>query len=51
MNDKLRGIIESNAEFIKDQVLADEILFSADAENSKEWNINGEKAVLGVERV
>ena len=51
VNDKLRGIVESNAEFIKDQVLADEILFSADAENSKEWNINGEKAVLGVERV
>ena len=51
VNDKLRGIIESNAEFIKDQVLADEILFSADAENSREWNINGEKAVLGVERV
>ena len=39
-----------NAELIKDEVLADEVITGADCETSKEWNINGEKANLGVEK-
>ncbi len=50
-NDKIKSILEANAEYVKGQVLAEEIVFDADCENSKEWNINGEKVNLGVERV
>jgi hypothetical protein len=32
-------------------VLADELLKDADLAVSKEWNINGETAVISVERV
>jgi len=40
-----------NAELIKDEVLADDIVVSSQCPNSKEWNINGEKASLGVEKL
>ena len=50
-NDKIKSILEANAEYVKGQVLAEEIVFDADCENLKEWNINGEKVNLGVERV
>ena len=49
-NDKISGIMDKNAELIKDEVLADAIAGS-DYEASKEWNINGEKVSLGVEKV
>ena len=49
--EKLKGIMEKNAETIKDETLADEIVFDADYANSKEWNINGESVKLGVERL
>ena len=49
-NDKIKGIFERNAEYIKTQVLADSIEFDAVCEASKEWNINGENVNLGVEK-
>ena len=49
-NEKIAGIMNKNAELIKDEVLADDIL-SGEYESSKEWNINGEKVSLGVEKV
>ena len=49
-NDKIASIMTKNAELIKDEVLADEIKI-CDFESSKEWNINGEKVNLGVEKI
>ena len=49
-NDKIEGIMSKNEEFIKDEVLADALSIGKDTANSKEWNINGEKVNLGVER-
>ena len=48
-NDKISGIMDKNAELIKDEVLADDVIVS-DYEASKEWNINGEKVSLGVQK-
>ena len=31
-------------------VLADDIIFNETRESSKEWNINGEKMTIGVEK-
>ena len=49
-NDKIKAIMEKNAEEIKNDVLAVSIEFDANCDNSKEWNINGEKVSLGVVR-
>ena len=49
-NDKIAGIMQKNAEFIKEEVLAEAILTS-DYSGLKEWNINGENVQLGVERI
>ena len=49
-NEKLNGIIKKNAESIKHDVLADEIVYSLGGDSSKEWNINGEKMTLGVSK-
>ena len=46
-NEKIKGIIERNAEEIKTDVLALSVN-DCPCENSKEWNINGEKVSLGV---
>ena len=50
-NDKIKEILNANEEYVKGQVLAEEILCDTEGGSSKEWNINGEKVVLGVERV
>ena len=48
---KLEEVMEKNAETIKSETLAKEFVFAAECDGSKEWNINGEKVKLGVERV
>ena len=50
-NGKISEIFKNNGEYIKGQVLADEIKDGEDCDNSKEWNINGETVRLGVEKV
>ena len=50
-NEKISEIIERNAAEIKNDVLALAINNGANCDNSKEWNINGEKVMLGVEKV
>lgn len=50
-NDRIKGILERNSDYIKTQILADEIITDSDCDSSKEWNINGEKVNLGVERI
>ncbi|MBQ8807953.1 MAG: isoleucine--tRNA ligase, partial [Clostridia bacterium] len=49
-NEKIKDIMERNAEEIKGDVLALAIKSNSKTENSKEWNINGEKVTLGVEK-
>ena len=50
-NDKLSEIAQKNKEAISGKVLADELTSSMEYGVSKEWNINGENAVIAVERV
>ncbi|MBR1439720.1 MAG: isoleucine--tRNA ligase [Lachnospiraceae bacterium] len=50
-NEKLSAILEKNKDSVCTKVLADELLKDADLAVSKEWNINGETAVISVERV
>ncbi len=49
-SEKVLGIIEKNKEQIAHDVLAEDIS-AADAENAKEWDINGEKVAIAVEKV
>ena len=50
-NDKLYEIAQKNKEAISGKVLADELTSGMEDGVSKEWNINGENAVIAVERV
>ena len=50
-NDKLSEIAQKNKEAISGKVLADELTSGMEYGVSKEWNINGENAVIAVERV
>ena len=49
-NDKLSEIAQKNKEAISGKVLADELTSGAEYAVSKEWNINGENAVIAVEK-
>ena len=48
-NDKIAEVMNANADEIKNVVLANEFAIGAMGGVSKDWNINGEKVVLGVE--
>ena len=50
-NDKLAGLVKKNADSIAKDVLAESITTDSDAEFNKEWDINGQKAVIGVAKV
>jgi isoleucyl-tRNA synthetase len=50
-NDKIKAIMENNAETIKDEVLAAEIIFGAKSGFEKSWNLNGEEVTLCVEKI
>lgn len=49
-NEKIKSIVDVNSAEIKDEVLANEISFDTISGYSKEWNINGEKVMIGVEK-
>ena len=49
-NDKLAAIAAKNEKAIADKVLAESIDKDAVYANSKEWNVNGEKVTLSVEK-
>ena len=49
-NDKIAQLFEKNAEVIKSEVLATDILHEAPKGYVKEWNINGENVDIGVEK-
>lgn len=50
-NEKVREIVQKNERSIMGDVLADEIAYDGAAGFTKEWNINGEKVTLGVEKI
>ena len=50
-NDKIREIMERNADEIKGDTLCVGFVFGGDCATSKDWNLNGEKTKLGVEKV
>ena len=49
-NDKLAEILKKHIEEIKKEVLADNILIGTMSGYTKEWDINGEKGMFGVEK-
>ena len=49
-NDKIAEILKKYTEEIKSEVLADNIMIGQTGGYAKEWNINGEKVMLGVEK-
>jgi isoleucyl-tRNA synthetase len=50
-NDTIAEIVTRNAEEIKDETLGVELTIGNTLTHSKEWNINGEKVVISVEKV
>ncbi len=50
-NTKVAQIVMANKPAIAEKVLADEILTDTETANKKEWNVNGEKVTIGVEKV
>ena len=50
-NDRIEEIFTKNGEYIKTQVLADNVVFNSVCATTKDWDINGEKVNLGVEKV
>ncbi|MDE7260281.1 MAG: isoleucine--tRNA ligase, partial [Lachnospiraceae bacterium] len=50
-NDKVAGIVQKNAEAISGKVLAEAIVTEEALAVAKEWNVNGEKVTIGVEKV
>ena len=49
-NEKVMEIMKANAEEIKVEVLADEMLLGETKGFEKEWNINKEKVTMGVSK-
>ena len=50
-NDKIAKIFANNADMIKDEVLAVNIYTDTETDTSKEWNINGEKVLIGLKKI
>jgi len=50
-NDRIKAIMQRNADEIKSEVLADYMEFAEPKGYTKEWNINGEKVNFGVEKL
>ncbi len=50
-NEKIQGIIEKNKQEIFTDVLAEDIKLNESTEISKDWDINGEKVTIGVQKI
>ncbi|MDD6564254.1 MAG: isoleucine--tRNA ligase [Clostridiales bacterium] len=50
-NDKIADIFSRNGEYIKSQVLADDIVIGETVSSSAQMNINGEMVNIGVEKI
>ena len=49
-NKSISSVLQANETFIKSEVLAEQICYEQMEGYQKEWNINGEKVVLGVKK-
>ena len=49
-NEKIESILKNNAEQIKSEVLANDMILGETRGYVKEWNINGEAVTLAVEK-
>ena len=49
-NDKVAGIVEKNKDMIAGKVLAESITAGETLAVSKEWNVNGEKVTIAIEK-
>lgn len=49
-NKSISSVLKANETFIKSEVLAEQICYEQMEGYQKEWNINGEKVVLGVKK-
>ena len=49
-NEKIAEIVKKNADSIKDDVLAEEIVYNTALSYKKSWNINGEETEISVEQ-
>ncbi len=49
-NERIAEIVKKNEAAISDKVLADEIKYDTPVANMKEWNLNGETVMIGVEK-
>jgi isoleucyl-tRNA synthetase len=50
-NEKLAAIAADNKDSISGKVLAEELTSGADFAVAKEWNVNGEKAIIAIEKI
>ena len=50
-NVKLSEVADRNRDMITGKVLAEELLRDASLAHEKKWDVNGEKVVIGVEKV
>jgi isoleucyl-tRNA synthetase len=49
-NDRIAEVVKKNADAIGEKVLANEFKYE-NGGNAKEWNVNGENVVIGVEKI
>ncbi len=49
-NEKIANIMDKNADYIKSEVLCDDIITTGAIGTVKEWNINDERVTLGVKK-
>ena len=50
-NEKIAGILQRNAQEVQRIVLAEQIVVGEMKGYEKEWDINGENSMIGVERI
>ena len=50
-NDKISNYVKSNENEIATVVLGDEFTYTNVLEHSKEWDINGEKVTISVQKI
>ena len=49
-NDRVADVVKKNENAISVKVLADEIVYGADCDGAKNWNVNGEDVTIGVQK-
>ena len=50
-NDRISEVMKKNEEQIRSEVLAEAAVYGESTGYSKEWNVNGEKVMIGVKKI